>query len=119
MIVVNSSIKLLFPSTRLHFDCLDHSFDTMVFGEPGSIWQQLSRFCFSTAGLFNDLLCGRFSLTGTHLFLVILGFMGGPRWSNSFQPTGSISIDTVIWAVFNLFVHLNSVVRYVTRTHTK
>ena len=88
----------------------------MILSEPGSIWQHLSSFCFVMAGLFNDLFCVRFCLTGAYAFLVILGFMGGPTWSNSFQPTGSIRLDVVIWAAINLFVHFNSVVRYVKQT---
>jgi hypothetical protein len=78
-------------------------------GLPGSIWQQLSSFFFLSAGLFNDLLCVRFSLSMSYVFLVIVGFMGAPRWSGSFHPTGIISVDTIVWAVLNLFVHANSV----------
>jgi hypothetical protein len=70
---------------------------------------QLSSFFFLSAGLFNDLLCIRVSLTMSYVFLVIVGFMGAPRWGQSFEPTGIISVDTIVWAVLNLFVHGNSV----------
>mmetsp|Transcript_11315 Transcript_11315/g.18207 ORF Transcript_11315/g.18207 Transcript_11315/m.18207 type:complete len:407 (-) Transcript_11315:67-1287(-) len=81
----------------------------LTLGQAGSIWQQFSSFFFLTAGLFNDLLCVRTSLTMSYIFLVIVGFMGAPRFMNSFQPTGIVSVDTIIWAVLNLFVHANSV----------
>ena len=86
---------------------------SLTLGQAGSIWQQFSSFFFLTAGLFNDLLCVRTSLTMSYIFLVIVGFMGAPRFKNSFQPTGIISLDTIIWAVLNLFVHANSVYWYV------
>jgi hypothetical protein len=83
----------------------------LTIGEPGAIWQQLANAFFLSAGLFNDLLCVRTSLTMSYVFLFITGWMGAPRWSDSFNPTGFVSVDTIVWAVLNLFVHFNSVMR--------
>ncbi len=64
-----------------------------------------------SSGFFNDLLVIRVALALANAFLLVTGSLGHPSWGDSFNPGGSIAVDTIVWAALNLLIHGLSVVR--------
>lgn len=79
---------------------------------PLSIWIQCASFCFLSAGVFSDLLLIRICLVFAYLFLLLNGLLGSPLWGSLYSPN-QISLDTVLWAIANLYVHMTSAIRLI------
>lgn len=79
--------------------------------DAASVWQQLSNLFFLSSGVFNDLLVIRMVLLWAYLFLFLSGLMGFPTWENSFNWSGGVSVDTIVWCCLNIFIQASGVIR--------
>jgi hypothetical protein len=77
---------------------------------PGGPFQQAASLCFTLAGFFSDILLIRIFLFLAYLWLLTSSSIGFPRWPG-YTPTGTYSIDGIVWSGINLIVHLAAILR--------
>ena len=78
--------------------------------QPGSPWQQAASASFTLAGWFSDLLLIRIFLFLAYVWLLTASLIGFPRWPD-YEATGFVSVDGIVWSVFNIIVHGVAIVK--------
>ena len=76
-----------------------------------SIYLQFSSFNFLCSGLFGDILCLRFFLSWAYIWLLVNAITGFPDLGelirNKPDEVFLLHIDTLVWTVLTLYVHLS------------
>lgn len=80
---------------------------------PLSIWLQIAQFFLCLSGFFSDLLIIRLSLMCGFFFLFLNGVLGGPLWPDLQSSSKDVSLDSMIWATFNLYVSISGLTRLI------
>jgi hypothetical protein len=81
----------------------------VVLNTPFSIWIQLMSFFFFSAGVYSDLLIIRLCLSTAYTLLLLDAVLGSPVWPEIIFRQ-HIQVDSVLWALANMYVHISSVI---------